>query len=128
MVRWTDHRGGRVRRVGDQRHRAAGRRADLLPQCRDQDRGDHRCQGVRILGWNLAPDTTYQLIAIPPSGKTVKASPLTTDAEGNLPADVARFVAGAKSGIHEVQVHPHPWSASQAGEPVARTAFSVLAD
>ena len=85
-------------------------------------------EAVRILGWNLAPDTTYQLIAIPPSGKTVKASPATTDAEGNLPADVARFVAGAKSGIHEVQVHPHPWSASQAGEPVARTAFSVLAD
>ena len=85
-------------------------------------------EAVRILGWNLAPDTTYQLIAIPPSGKTVRADLLTTDAEGNLPADAARFTAGAKPGLYEVQIHPDPWQASQAGEPLARTAFNVLVD
>lgn len=87
---------------------------------------------VRILGWNLAPSTLYEIVLVQPDGTARSTGYVTTDIEGDF---IGRFDGAygqpyvctvgdlALRGIYEVLVYLSPWSGSLDEVPVATTSF-----
>jgi hypothetical protein len=93
-----------------------------------------------ILGWNLLPETPYQVVLLPPDGSVPLLSYVTTDTEGDflgddyeltqeerelLPAGQPHVVHTdlSKSGTYEVRIYLDPWTGNIADAPVASATF-----
>lgn len=95
---------------------------------------------VRILGWNLVPESDYQIVVVLPDGSAIVDGFVTTDAEGDFlgddydltPEEVALLTAGqphvcvadqALIGVYEVRAYEWLWSGDPTDVPVASTTF-----
>lgn len=87
---------------------------------------------VRILGWNLDPAGTYEIVIVQPDGLALASGTVTTDPEGDIlgryeGADGQPFVCAPPipilEGTYQVRLYPYPWSRSLEDIPVAATSF-----
>lgn len=79
-------------------------------------------EAVRILGWNLAPDTDYEITVTALADGSTATNAVTTDDAGDLLGGPAAFTAADAAGMYEIKVQ----SNSGTGEPLARTAIKVV--
>jgi hypothetical protein len=87
---------------------------------------------VRVLGWNLQPDTAYEVVLVHPDDIPLYSGTITSDAEGDF---LGRYkgVNGqpylctvpypAVIGVYQVRLYLSPWSGSLEEVPVAATSF-----
>lgn len=95
---------------------------------------------MRILGWNLLPETDYQIIMVLPDGSVMSSGFVTADSEGDIlgdeydlkPEEAARLTAGqphvcevvpAVTGVYQVRAYRNLWSGNLAEAPIAATTF-----
>jgi hypothetical protein len=95
---------------------------------------------IRILGWNLLPQTPYDVVIVLPGESAVAYGPVFTDAEGDLlgndynlpPEEAALLTEGqpysyvadpALTGVYEVRIYAEAWGGDLAEVPVATTTF-----
>ena len=95
---------------------------------------------MEIMGWNLHPETDYQVVVLSPDGSGADMSYLTTDNEGDFLGDDyeltaeerAALTAGqpvlvytdmSQTGIYEVRIYLQPWTGTLDDAPVASTTF-----
>jgi hypothetical protein len=95
---------------------------------------------MEILGWNLNPDTDYQVVVLSPEGSGSNMSYLTTDTEGDFLGDdyeltaeerealnagqpVLVYTDMSQTGIYEVRIYLQPWTGTLDDAPVASTTF-----
>jgi hypothetical protein len=93
-----------------------------------------------ILGWNLVPDTSYQVVTLPPDGSVPTIAYVTTDSEGDFLGDDYELTqeerdllsagqphvvrtAPTLNGVYEVRIYLDPWTGSLDEAPVASTTF-----
>lgn len=77
----------------------------------------------RILGWNLDPYTTYEIVVSPPGAEGVSWDMIITDGEGDLLKTPYSYLVPDIPGIYEVKVFAYPWNGNLEAEPVAMTTF-----
>ncbi|MGD8265113.1 MAG: hypothetical protein PVF23_04335 [Chromatiales bacterium] len=95
---------------------------------------------MQILGWNLNPDSDYQVVVLSPDGSGSHMSYITTDTEGDILGDDYELTAEqrasltsgqpalvytdmSKTGIYEVRIYLQPWTGTLDDAPVASTTF-----
>jgi len=87
---------------------------------------------IRILGWNLAPSTLYEMVLVQPDGTAMSTGYVTTDIEGDFlgrfdDVDGQPYVCAVPDlgvlGIYQIWIYPSPWSGSLDEVPVAATSF-----